>query len=177
MSRTDDFEEEEICSSYKDYSQRILKMEEWHRVSNIIREIPRDSTFDRDAQDRGLESSDVRDREVQVRAQEYFKQWIGRVVEIEDSDNFVAKIESLRSRGNDQKIVRFNRHKVSIANLEQFEEGAVFYWTVGVFQNKHKMMVKRSEIRFQMLNAPSPILIKEMENEIGKVFDGISWLE
>ena len=177
MRRTDDFEEEEIRSSYKDYSHRILKMEEWHRVRNIIRDIPQNSTFDRGLQDRGSESGDVRDREIKVRAQEFFKQWIGRVVEIVDSDNFVAKIESLRGNVNEQKIVRFNRHKVSIANLDQFEEGAVFYWTVGVFQNEHKMMVKRSEIRFQMLNAPSPMLIREMENEIGKVFDGISWLE
>ena len=81
-------------------------------------------------------------------------------MEIEDSDNFVAKIELLRTRGAEQKIVRFNRHKVTMTNLEQFEEGAVFYWTVGVFQNEQKMMVKRSEIRFQMLNAPSPIFFR-----------------
>ena len=46
-----------------------------------------------------------------------------------------------------------------------------------MFQNEKKMMVKRSEIRFQLLTPPSPIIVKEMEDEVGKVFDGISWLE
>lgn len=177
MRRTDDFEEEVAKTSYKDYSSRVSDYAEWQRVRNMVRSIPQNTTFDRDAHDNGLESSDVRIGSISVRAQEYFKQWIGRVVEIEDGDNFVAKIEQLRGNGREQKIVRFNRHKVTIANSELFEEGAVFYWTVGVFQNERKMMVKRSEIRFQLLNAPSPILIREMENEIGRVFDGISWLE
>ena len=132
--------------------------------------------MDSDAQDKGFESGYYRKEQITIQPQEYFKQWIGRVIEIVDSDNFVAKIEQLGGKTKEQKIVRFNRKKVSIANKDQFEEGAVFYWTVGVFQNERKMMVRRSEIRFQMLNAPSPYLIKEMEEEIGKVFDGISWL-
>ena len=177
MRRTDDFHEEEQRSSYKDYSTRISKIEEWQRVRDMVKTIPQDTTFDRDAQDKGPESSDNRNSKFTVRAQEYFKQWIGRVIEIEDSDNFVAKIELLKERGKEQKIVRFNRHKVIIANSEQFEEGAVFYWTVGLFQNEKKMMVKRSEIRFQMLTAPSPVLVKNIEEEVGKLFDGISWLE
>lgn len=177
MKRTDDFIEEISNSSYKDYTTRIFNLEERLRVQNMVEHIPQETTFDKDAQDKGLISSDIRENHFTVRAQEYFKQWIGRVVEIEDSDNFVAKIELLKERGKDQKIVRFNKHKVSIENLDQFEEGAVFYWTVGIFQNEKKMMVKRSEIRFQMLTDPSPALVKEMEKEIGKVFDGISWLE
>ncbi len=177
MKRTDDFSELELRSSYRDYSTRVSSFEEWQRVRNMIKHIPQDTTFDKDALDKGMESGNSVPVQITVRAQEYFKQWIGRVIEIEDSENFVAKIELLKERGRDQKIVRFNRHKVTIANLDQFEEGAVFYWTVGVFQNEKKMMVKRSEIRFQMLTPPSPILVKEMEDEVGKVFDGISWLE
>ena len=177
MKRTDDFKEEDVKTSYRDYSTRISRIEEWQRVHNIVRGIPQTTTIDRDAEDKGLESGVVSKSHITVRAQEYFKQWIGRVIEIEDSDNFVAKVELLKGDGHEQKIVRFNRHKVTMANLEQFEEGAVFYWTVGVFQNEKRMMVKRSEVRFQMLNAPSPVLIKEMEDEIGKVFDDISWLE
>lgn len=177
MRRTDDFREEEIKTSYKDYGPRISRIEEWQRVHDIVRSIPQTTTLDKDAEDKGLASGIISKTHITVRAQEYFKQWIGRVIEIEDSDNFVAKIELLKGERNEQKIVRFNRHKITMANLEQFEEGAVFYWTVGVFQNEKKMMVKRSEVRFQMLNAPSPVLIKEMEDEIGKVFDGISWLE
>lgn len=177
MSKTDDFQEEETKTSHKDYSLHISNYEEQQWVRNILKNIPQNATFDQDAQDRGFESGAAKISHISVHAQEYFKQWIGRVVEIEDSDNFVAKIELLRCRGAEQKIVRFNRHKVTMFNIEQFEEGAVFYWTVGVFQNEQKMMVKRSEIRFQMLNAPSPGLIREMEDEIGKVFDSISWLE
>ena len=96
MSRTDDFKEEETKTSYKDYSLRVSSYEERQRVRNILKDIPQNTTFDRDAQDRGLESGDTRISQITVRAQEYFKQWIGRVVEIEDSDNFVAKSASLR---------------------------------------------------------------------------------
>ena len=177
MRRNDDFSEEFSKSSYKDYSTRISKIEEWQRIRNMVSHIPQNTTLDIDAQDCGFASGNTKTSKVTIQAQEFFKQWIGRVVEIEDSDNFVAKIELLKERGQDQKIVRFNRHKVSIENIDQFGEGAVFYWTVGVFQNEKKMMVKRSEIRFQMLTEPSPVLVEEMKEEVGKVFDGISWLE
>lgn len=177
MKRTDNFSELELRSSYKDYSTCISSIEERQRVRNIVRRIPQDTTFDKDALDKGMESGNSIPGQITLHSQEYFKQWIGRVIEIEDSDNFVAKIELLKERGREQKIVRFNRHKVTIENIDQFEEGAVFYWTVGVFQNEKKMMVKRSEIRFQLLTPPSPIIVKEMEEEVGKVFDGISWLE
>ena len=119
MKRTDDFSELELRSSYRDYSTRVSSFEEWQRVRNMIKHIPQDTTFDKDALDKGMESGNSVPVQITVRAQEYFKQWIGRVIEIEDSENFVAKIELLKERGRDQKIVRFNRHKVTIANLDR----------------------------------------------------------
>ena len=50
MRRTDDFREEEIKTSYKDYGPRISKIEEWQRVHNIVRSIPQNTTFDKDAE-------------------------------------------------------------------------------------------------------------------------------
>jgi hypothetical protein len=176
MSRTDSYVKDDAKSSYIDYSLHVPEYIESLHIRDMVSSIPQDTTFDKDIVDNGFKSKAFVKSQIEIHAKEYFKQWIGRVIEIENPDCFVALIEQLKGDGL-KKIVRFNRHKVSMANLEQFEEGAVFYWTVGIFQNEKKMMVKRSEIRFQLLNAPSPIVVKEMEEEIGKVFDGITWLE
>ena len=73
---------------------------------------------------------------------EYFKQWNGRVVSIENNDTFVAMVESVNGQGDNPKIVRFNRHKVVIVNTELMSEGSPFYWTVGLFRNKNNSLEK-----------------------------------
>lgn len=177
MGRTDSFVEDGPQSSYKDFGYRFSKYSESLHIRNIVKNIPQETTFDRESVDKGSDSGAEEKGKIEIHQTEYFKQWIGRIIKIESKDCFIAKIEELKGNRLDQKIVRFNRNKVTFANSDHFEEGAVFYWTVGVFHNEKKMMVKRSEIRFQLLNDPSPIIVKEMEDEIGKVFDGITWLE
>jgi len=105
-----------------------------------------------------------------------FKQWEGRIVEIEDENYFVARINELSGTGL-SKIVRFDKRKVVFENIEQFQIGAPFYWKVGLFYQSNKMAVKRSEIRFRLLPPPNPILLKEAEEEIRRIFDMLSWMD
>ena len=174
--RTDTFVDEELASSDRNYNERIQRFKELDILKRKLCRIP-ETTVDIDAIDNGYNSGGSINGPISIHSREYFKQWKGRVIQIEDGDCFLAKIEALQGTDKDVKIVRFNRHKVDMINTERFQEGAIFYWTVGVFQKANKMMVKQSEIRFQLLNAPSPFIRKEMEDELGKVYDGISWLE
>ena len=108
---------------------------------------------------------------------EYFKQWNGRVVSIESNDTFVAMVESVRATGEPPKVVRFNRKKVVIKNIELMSEGAPFYWTVGMFRNEHHSLEKLSEVRFKMVSKPSASLLARIGEDLEKLFDGISWME
>ena len=108
---------------------------------------------------------------------EYFKQWNGRVVSIESNDTFVAMVESVHATGEPPKVVRFNRHKVVIKNVELMSEGAPFYWTVGMFRNEHHSLEKLSEVRFKMVSKPSASLLARIGEDLEKLFDGISWME
>lgn len=105
-----------------------------------------------------------------------FKQWEGRIVEIEDENYFVARITELSGKGL-SKIVRFDKRKVFFENIEHFQIGAPFYWKIGLFYQNNKMAVKRSEIRFKLLPPPNPILLKEAEEEIRRIFDMLSWMD
>lgn len=108
---------------------------------------------------------------------EYFKQWNGRVVSIESSDTFVAMVESVSGNSEPPKIVRFNRHKVVMKNVELLSEGAPFYWTVGMFRNGHHSLEKLSEVRFKMVSKPSSSLLARIGEDLERLFDGISWME
>lgn len=108
---------------------------------------------------------------------EYFKQWNGRVVRIESEETFVAMVKPVFSPEELPKIVRFNKHKVTIVNRDKISEGAPFYWTVGMFRNQKNTLVKRSEVRFKMMGHPSETLLASIENDLELLFDGISWLE
>lgn len=105
-----------------------------------------------------------------------FKQWEGRIVEIEDDNFFVARINEISGKGL-SKIVRFDKRKVVFENIEQFQIGAPFYWKVGLFYKSNRMAVRRSEIRFKLLPPPNPILLKEAEEEIRRIFDMLSWMD
>ena len=112
-----------------------------------------------------------------ISANEYYKQWNGRVILIEDKDTFIAIIKAISDDSEKPKVVRFNTQKVSIINCELLNEGAAFYWTVGLFRNKRNSLVKRSEIRFKMIGSPSPLLINKIGKELEEIFDGLLWLE
>ena len=114
---------------------------------------------------------------IKIIESEYFKQWIGRVILIENNDTFVALIKSIYNHEEKPKIVRFNKNKVKIINYELLSEGAVFYWTVGLFRNNKMTLEKRSEIRFKMVSNPSQLLLKKLGEELEQIYDGISWLE
>ena len=107
---------------------------------------------------------------------EYYKQWNGRVVSIENNDTFVAIVQAVKSQNGTPKIVRFNKNKVTIVNNELMAEGATFYWTVGLFRNKHKSLEKVSEVRFKMVSKPSRALLNSIGEDLERLFDGISWM-
>ena len=105
-----------------------------------------------------------------------FVQWIGRVLEI-NGDTFTARIDPIRQKTT-SKIAKFNVNKVVMVNQEQMEEGATFYWTVGLFRNKKGMYVKKSEVRFRFPIIPNKQAVDELAMiEAQKLFDGIGWLE
>ena len=105
-----------------------------------------------------------------------FVQWIGRVLEI-NGETFTARIDPIRQKTT-SKIAKFNINKVAMVNQEQMEEGATFYWTVGLFRNKKGMFVKKSEVRFRFPIIPNKQAVDELAMiEAQKLFDGIGWLE
>lgn len=105
-----------------------------------------------------------------------FVQWIGRVLEV-NGDFFTARIDPIRQRST-SKIAKFNIKNVIVLNEEQMEEGATFYWTVGLFRNSHGSYVKRSEIRFRFPIIPNKQEVDELAlKKAQELFDGIGWLE
>ncbi len=105
-----------------------------------------------------------------------FVQWIGRVLEIE-GDTFTARIDPIRQKST-SKIARFNINKVVVLNGDQMEEGATFYWTVGLFRNAKGFFVKRSEVRFRFPIIPNRHAVDELAMvKAQELFDGIGWLE
>lgn len=105
-----------------------------------------------------------------------FVQWIGRVLEI-SGDTFTARIDPIRQKTT-SKIAKFNVNKVVVLNEEQMEEGATFYWTVGLFRNDEGTYKKRSEVRFRLPIIPNKQAVDELAMiEAQKLFDGIGWLE
>ena len=105
-----------------------------------------------------------------------FVQWIGRVLEI-NGDTFTARIDPIR-QNTTSKIAKFNVNKVVVLNKEQMEEGATFYWTVGLFRNDEGTYKKRSEVRFRLPIIPNKQAVDELAMiEAQKLFDGIGWLE
>ena len=105
-----------------------------------------------------------------------FVQWIGRVLEV-NGDFFTARIDPIRQRST-SKIAKFNIKNVIVLNEEQMEEGATFYWTVGLFRNAHGSFVKRSEIRFRFPIIPNKQAVDELALiKAQELFDGIGWLE
>lgn len=105
-----------------------------------------------------------------------FVQWIGRVLEV-NGDFFTARIDPIRQRST-SKIAKFNIKNAIVLNEEQMEEGATFYWTVGLFRNAHGSYVKRSEIRFRFPITPNKQAVDELAmKKAQELFDGIGWLE
>lgn len=105
-----------------------------------------------------------------------FVQWIGRVLEV-NGDFFTARIDPIRQRST-SKIAKFNIKNAIVLNEEQMEEGATFYWTVGLFRNAHGSYVKRSEIRFRFPIIPNKQAVDELAmKKAQELFDGIGWLE
>lgn len=107
-----------------------------------------------------------------------FHQWIGRIISIGE-DDFVAKIEAVRFESPSQ-IVRFRKNKSIYVNPELMEEGATFYWTVGLFplESNPSTLVRQSEIHFRFR---TPIDIdraqKEAYERAQRLIEKISWLE
>ena len=174
MRKTYDFPEfvsESLNEDYhitEDSSRRITEA--------ILKEIPNSTYAVKETELIDITASKI-DASTKPIGSEFFKQWNGRVVSIENHDTFVAMVESVKSNREVPKIVRFNRHMVSIVNGELMEEGATFYWTVGLFRNQQNSLVKRSEIRFKMVARPSPALLKSIGEDLERLFDGISWME
>lgn len=105
-----------------------------------------------------------------------FVQWIGRVLEI-NGDSFIARIDPIRQQSN-SKIAKFNVNKVKVLNGDQMEEGATFYWTVGLFRNDKGTYRKRSEVRFRLPITPNKQAVDELALiKAQELFDGIGWLE
>lgn len=111
-------------------------------------------------------------------ADDKFKQFIGRVIKLE-REGFTAIIESIKKDAGEM-LVKFNFHKkVSIINKEFLCEGAVFYWTVGIFRNPiTKSYQKKSEIEFKRPIKINLVTIDELaEKKALELLDGIKWLE
>ena len=105
-----------------------------------------------------------------------FVQWIGRVLEV-TGETFTARIDPIR-HNTTSKIAKFNINNVTVLNSDKLEEGATFYWTVGLFRNKKGTYVKKSEVRFRLPIVPNKQAVDELAMiEAQKLFDGIGWLE
>lgn len=146
------------------------------KTKEILSSIP-ESTLPVKNSDLINQSASKASRKVSNFGSEYFKQWNGRVISIESSDTFVAMVETVRDNGEPPKIIRFNRHKVVMKNIELLSEGAPFYWTVGMFRNEHHSLEKLSEVRFKMISKPSASLLARIGKDLERLFDGISWME
>lgn len=163
-------------TSYRDYQEQIddfSRLQDIHRMLQGVPSTTKDASIEDYVAVTGVKSYDSG----KVQAREYFKQWKGRVIEIEDKETFVAKIEAIKEKAEPVKIVRFNSHKVETVNIDQLREGAVFYWTVGLFSNAKGTIRRKSEIRFQLLTPPSPKLVDALKDKFGGIYDGISWME
>ena len=163
-------------TSYRDYQEQIDDFSRQQNINRMLQTIPsttKDASIDDYVAATGVKSYESG----KVQAREYFKQWKGRVIEIEDKETFVAKIEAVKEKAEPVKIVRFNSNKVETVNIDQLREGAVFYWTVGLFSNTKGTIRRKSEIRFQLLTPPSPKLVDALKEKFGDIYDGISWME
>lgn len=163
-------------TSYRDYQEQIDDFSRLQDINRMLQAIP-STTNDASIGDYVAVTGVKSNESGKVQAREYFKQWKGRVIEIEDKETFVAKIEAVKEKAEPVKIVRFNSHKVETVNIDQLREGAVFYWTVGLFSNAKGTIRRKSEIRFQLLTPPSPQLVDALKDKFGDIYDGISWME
>lgn len=166
----------ESKTSFHDYNEGLRLFTEQEDIQKMVRAIP-SNTLDVSVDDYVAETGVKSNKKVKIQTREYYKQWIGRVIEIEDNESFVAKIEPIQKNDDTEKIVRFNYRRVKMLNVDQFREGSVFYWTVGLFSDSKGTLTKQSEIRFQLLTPPSPQMVAALEDEIGKIYDGITWME
>lgn len=108
---------------------------------------------------------------------ESFKQLVGRVISLEEN-SFIANLEDIKEHST-RKIAKFNIQAIKIVNKELLKEGAVFYWTVGLFRNsKTKELRKKSEI---IIKRPLKINVDFIdayaEEEAERLYNGISWLD
>jgi len=173
MSKTFDFID--IFSSTMPRAEKEENYE-CEKTREILSSIP-ESTLPLKDEDFINQSASKGSQMVSYLGSEYFKQWNGRVISIESSDTFVAMVETVLDKGEPPKIVRFNRNKVVMKNVELLCEGAPFYWTVGMFRNEHHSLEKLSEVRFKMISRPSAYLLERIGEDLGRLFDGITWME
>lgn len=108
---------------------------------------------------------------------ENFKQLIGRVISLKDNC-FVANLEE-SSGTSTRKIATFNLASITIVNKDLLKEGAMFYWTIGLFRNKKtKELRKKSEI---IIRRPLKINIENIDifakEEAERLYSGIAWLD
>lgn len=108
---------------------------------------------------------------------ENFKQLVGRIISLEEN-YFVANLEDIKEAST-RKIAKFNIQTIKIVNKELLKEGAVFYWTVGLFRNsKTKELRKKSEIRIKCpLKMNVDFIDAFAEEEAERLYNGISWLD
>ena len=153
------------------------------RVSFTIEQGERSSRIPNTTENRRADASETEqsetpkeDRIAFKEVDDKFVQWIGRVLEIH-GDFFTARIDPIRQIST-SKIAKFNIRKVELVNVDQLEEGATFYWTVGLFRNAKGSFVKRSEVRFRFPIIPNKQAVDELALIKAKeLFDGIGWLE
>jgi hypothetical protein len=106
-----------------------------------------------------------------------FSQWIGRVITINDDETFIASIDSPLKKTS-KKIVHFNTKKSKIINASALQNGAVFYWTVGMYKQTTGVINKCSEIRFNSrVQYETKDILNQLDCEIKDLVDGITWLE
>lgn len=108
---------------------------------------------------------------------ENYKQLVGRVISLKDNC-FVANLEE-PSGFSTRKIATFNLNSITVVNRELLKEGAMFYWTVGLFRNKKtKELRKKSEI---IIRRPLKINIENIDilakEEAERLYRGIAWLD
>jgi len=105
-----------------------------------------------------------------------FVQWIGRVLDIE-GNTFTARIDPIHIQ-SPSKIAKFDIQKIILLNGELLEEGATFYWTVGLFRNKKGSFERRSEVRFRLPIVPNYDAVDDLARQNAeKLFSGIGWLD
>lgn len=132
-------------------AQRPLEPLTAHEPLGEIRAVPETATFHHDLPPSRV-SKHLADYELEQTPSRLVGAWDGVVTQV-GSETFKARVIPLGMRGPEQAI-EFSVADVSDSDMELFEPGAIFYWTIAYRTTPHGRVRRASEVRFRRLPTP-----------------------